>query len=233
MSIPVVTVDGPSGAGKGTLAQMLAQKLGFHFLDSGALYRLTALAAQRSGVEWADEAAVANVASEMDVVFEPTDSGVNIVLDGVISTSDIRQEAISKGASIVAAHPAVRQALLQVQVNFQKAPGLVADGRDMGTVVFPNAEAKIFLTASAEARAERRYQQLVGAKLLEPGDSGSLRALLADIQARDARDSQRATSPLKPAEDALMLDSTELGIDEVLNAAMEFLHKKGVQAAKR
>ncbi len=230
---PVVTIDGPSGAGKGTVCQILARTLGFHYLDSGALYRLTALAAKRQGVDWQDETAVAEVASNMKVEFKPTESGVTILLNGEDSTTAIRQEEMSLGASKVAVHPQVRQALLDLQLSFQKAPGLVADGRDMGTTVFPAAPAKIFLTASAEARAERRYKQLVDTKLIDPqlpgqSESDSLRALLEDIQARDLRDSQRTSSPLKPADDALMLDSTALSIEEVVAKALEYLKQQGV-----
>jgi len=231
-SIPVVTIDGPSGAGKGTISRLLAAQLNFHYLDSGALYRLTALAAQRQGVDWNDEPKVAEVARGMLIEFEPGVDEVVVLLNGENVSKDIRHEDMSVGASTVAVHPQVRQNLLVLQRNFQKTPGLVADGRDMGTVVFPQAPAKIYLTASAEARAERRYKQLLEAKLLAPGDSGSLRALLADIQARDERDSQRSSSPLKPADDALVLDSTTLSIDQVMETAMAYIIDQGIRPAK-
>lgn len=219
----VVTIDGPSGSGKGTVSQLLAQRLGFNFLDSGALYRLTALAAKNRGVSWEDAEAVARLAEHLDVEFKVEDTKALILLDGQDATDAIRKEEMSLGSSKVAAHPQVRSALLHLQQSFQQPPGLVADGRDMGTVVFPGAAAKIFLTASAEERAERRYKQL-----MDKGESVSLRALLKDIQARDERDSERAASPLKPADDALILDSTELSIVEVLDRVLEHLAQRGI-----
>lgn len=220
---PVITVDGPSGSGKGTVCQRLANLFGYHLLDSGALYRLTALAADRLAVDLDDADAAAEVAKNMKVEFLPGDQGIQVLLDGEDATNAIRKEAVGMGASTVAAHESVRTVLFDVQKSFQQGPGLVADGRDMGTVVFPQAEAKIFLTASAEERAQRRYKQL-----LEKGESVSLRALLKDIEARDERDSQRAISPLKPADDALLLDSTILSIDDVVKQASNFIRSKGL-----
>lgn len=225
-SAPVITIDGPSGSGKGTISQALANKLGFNFLDSGALYRLTALAARKRGVDWKDEVEVATIAGALDVRFDTSGDSTTIVLEGEDATDAIRKEEMSLGSSTVAALPKVREALLDLQKSFQQAPGLVADGRDMGTTVFPAADAKIFLTASAEERARRRYNQL-----LEKGESVSLRALLKDIQDRDARDSQRSASPLKPAEDALILDSTQLSIVEVLDRVLEHLAERGIRPA--
>lgn len=220
---PVITIDGPSGSGKGTISQLTARHFGFHLLDSGALYRLTALAASRAGTDWQDELAVAKLAETLDVVFDTDGRSTRILLDGQDATDAIRKEEMSLGSSTVAALPSVRRALLALQKSFQKAPGLVADGRDMGTTVFPEAPVKIFLTASAEERARRRHRQL-----LEKGESVSLRALLKDIQARDERDSQRAVSPLKPAADALILDSTSLSIDEVLSQVIEQARSRGI-----
>jgi cytidylate kinase len=222
-SAPVITIDGPSGSGKGTISQLLAQKLHFNFLDSGSLYRLTALGARKRNIDWDDEDAVAEVARQLQVQFETGGDKMIIRLDGDDATDAIRREEMSLGSSKVAAHPKVRDALLDLQKSFQQAPGLIADGRDMGTTVFPDADAKIFLTASAEERAQRRYKQL-----MEKGESVSLRALLTDIQARDERDSQRAVSPLKPADDALILDSTTLSIVEVLDRVLDYIAPKGI-----
>ena len=215
--IPVVTVDGPSGAGKGTITQMLARRLGWHLLDSGALYRLTALSAERTAVDFEDEAALAQAAAALDVRFEPTPPGepARVILAGEDVTAEIRTERCGENASRVAVLPAVRSALLQLQRDFRKAPGLVADGRDMGTVVFPDAPCKVFLTASARERAQRRYRQL-----LEAGASVNMDGLLKEIQARDERDTKRAAAPLKPAEDAHVVDTTGLGIDQVLERVM-------------
>jgi cytidylate kinase len=212
LSAPVViTIDGPSGSGKGTLSQMLARHLGYHLLDSGALYRLVALAAMKKGIDLDNEQAVSQMAAELDVVFSlENDESAQILLDGVRVTDAIRQETVSMAASQVAAYPAVRSALLERQRNFAIAPGLIADGRDMGTTVFPNARVKLFLTASAEARAERRYKQLC-----IKGESVDMAALVSDIRERDERDSNRAISPLKPAKDAVIIDSTDMTIDEV------------------
>lgn len=223
MNTPVLTVDGPSGAGKGTLCRLLADHLGWHLLDSGALYRVVGYACRRAGVAWDDEPAVAAVARQLEVGFRLTDSGVAVELSGRDVTREIRSEEGGRGASAVAALPAVRDALLARQRELARAPGLVADGRDMGTAVFPDAPLKIFLTASAEARAERRQLQLQA-----QGDSVSLPRLLEAIQERDARDSSRSVSPLVAAEDAVIIDSTALSIDEVLAAVLALVAERGL-----
>jgi cytidylate kinase len=215
--IPVITVDGPGGSGKGTVTQMLAKKLGWHLLDSGALYRLTALAAIRQGVALDDESKLVSVAVSLDVAFEPTPPGepVKVLLAGDDVTAQIRTESCGDNASKVAVIQPVRNALLQRQRDFRVAPGLVADGRDMGTVVFPEAPVKIFLTASAEERAQRRYSQLKDA-----GVDVSIDAVLEEIRVRDERDINRSAAPLKPADDAQVIDSTGLSIEEVLDRCM-------------
>ncbi|WP_312514549.1 (d)CMP kinase [Stutzerimonas nitrititolerans] len=221
--IPVVTIDGPSGSGKGTVAALLAAKLGWKFLDSGALYRLLAFAARNHGVDLTNEEALKVLAAHLDVQFDTAGSGqgMRIVLEGEDVTEAIRNEVVGAGASQVAALPAVREALLQRQKAFREAPGLVADGRDMGTVVFPDATLKIFLTASAEERARRRYLQLKA-----KGDDVNLASLLDEIRARDERDTQRTVAPLKPADDAIQLDSTALSIEQVLGQILSEVAKR-------
>ncbi|KJU78797.1 cytidylate kinase [Ectopseudomonas oleovorans] len=207
MNAPVITVDGPSGSGKGTLCALLAKQLGWNLLDSGALYRLLAFAAGNHGIDLTNEESLKQLAAHLDVQFIDK----RIILEGEEVTDAIRNEQVGAGASMVASLPAVREALLQRQRAFQEEPGLVADGRDMGTVVFPDAPLKVFLTASAEERARRRYLQLKA-----KGDDVNLASLLDEIRARDERDTQRAVAPLKPAADAIVLDSTELSIEQVL-----------------
>ena len=207
MNAPVITVDGPSGSGKGTLCALLAKQLGWNLLDSGALYRLLAFAAGNHGIDLTNEEALKQLAAHLDVQFIDK----RIILEGEEVTDAIRNEQVGAGASMVASLPAVREALLQRQRAFQEMPGLVADGRDMGTVVFTEAPLKVFLTASAEERARRRYLQLKA-----KGDDVNLASLLDEIRARDERDTQRAVAPLKPAADAILLDSTELSIEQVL-----------------
>lgn len=219
--IPVVTVDGPSGAGKGTLSSLLAENLGWHFLDSGAIYRVLAVAALHHDLPIDDEACVVPLASGLDVNFETEGKSARIILEGEDVTDDIRTEQVAAAASQIAALPRVREALLRRQRAFQQLPGLVADGRDMGTVVFPDAGVKLFLTASAEARAERRYSQLKN-----KGMDVNIARLLTDIKERDDRDANRAIAPLVPAEDAVIIDSTHLDITQVYDKAMEIINAK-------
>ena len=220
-SAMVITIDGPSGSGKGTLSQMLARYLGFHLLDSGALYRLVALAAMKRNLDISNEQIITPVALNLNVRFTVSDHSMSVLLDDENVTEAIRQEAVGMGASQIAAYAGVRSALLERQRAFAVPPGLVADGRDMGTVVFPDAVAKIFLTASAEARAERRFKQLQ-----QKGEDVDKAALIADIRERDTRDSNRPVSPLKPAEDAVIIDSTLIGINEVFNEMLKVVKAK-------
>jgi cytidylate kinase len=208
---PVIAIDGPSASGKGTIAKQVAGALGFHYLESGALYRLVALLAFRRGLK--DEKAVAEAAESMDVLFREDE----ILLEDQDVSAHIRHEEIGKRASEVAPMPLVRQALLKRQRAFRQPPGLVADGRDMGTVVFPDATLKIFLTASPQVRAERRYKQLK-----EKGIAANLSALSRDLAARDARDANRAVAPLIPAPDSQVLDSSALSIEEVVERILQF-----------
>ncbi|MFT6287130.1 MAG: cytidylate kinase [Halieaceae bacterium] len=222
---PIIAVDGPSGAGKGTLSHMLAEALGWHLLDSGALYRVTGQACLIEGVRWDNEVAVTTVARHLEVTFTSCDSGeILVAYKGQDVSKAIRTEEGGRGASTVAAIPSVREALLARQREFCAAPGLVADGRDMGTVVFPEANLKIFLTASPEIRAERRYQQLIA-----KGENVTLPRLLKDIEERDARDSSRTVSPLCPAEDAIVLDSSTMPIAAVFARAMSKVKEKGLK----
>jgi cytidylate kinase len=226
--IPIITVDGPSGAGKGTISHMLADTLGWHFLDSGALYRVTGQACLIEGVSWDDQPAVTEIARHLEVSFRAAASGeILVAYRGRDVSREIRTEEGGRGASTVAAIPEVREALLARQREFRQAPGLVADGRDMGTVVFPDAPLKFFLTASVRERAERRYKQLIA-----KGENVSLPRLLADIEERDARDSGRDVAPLMPAQDAVVIDSTATTIAEVFALAMQKVQEKGFIAAR-
>lgn len=217
----IVTVDGPSGAGKGTLSSMLADSYQWHFLDSGAIYRVLAVAALHHGMELDDIDGLTPLATGLDVTFDVTNNGHRIILEGEDVTDDIRTEEVGSAASKVAAIPLVREALLRRQRAFSQPPGLIADGRDMGTVVFPDAVAKIFLSASAEVRAQRRYEQLKAM-----GQDVRLPRLLADIQARDERDLNRSTSPLLAADDALVIDSSAMNIAQVFEKAKQFIDSK-------
>jgi cytidylate kinase len=204
---PVITIDGPTASGKGTVAALVAATLGFHLLDSGALYRLTALASLRYKIDASDAEALAKLVDALHITFREGCAQ----LDGVDVSAEIRAEEVGNRASAIAVHPEVRRALIARQRAFRKLPGLVADGRDMGTVIFPDATLKVFLTASVEARAARRYKQLI-----QKGFSANMEDLLRDLRERDARDSNRATAPLKPAADAKTLDTSGLSIDQTV-----------------
>lgn len=220
-TIPVIAIDGPSASGKGTVAQRVAAQLGWHYLDSGAIYRLAALAAIKLGIALDNEAALARMALTLDIRFD----GDRIWLAGQSVEDEVRSEAIGNAASAIATLPALRAALLARQRDFRKEPGLVADGRDMASVVFPDAGTKIFLTASAMVRAERRYRQLLEKGLLEQADNAIFDRILQDIRDRDARDSARTVAPLQQATDATMLDTTELSIDEAVNRILAIHHR--------
>ncbi|ACA86589.1 (d)CMP kinase [Shewanella woodyi] len=214
---PVVTIDGPSGAGKGTISQLLAERLGWKLLDSGAIYRVLALAAIHHNVELDNEDSLTLLAAHLDVQFITGNGskGIKVVLEGEDVSNDIRSQECSNAASKVAAFPRVREALLRRQRAFSEAPGLIADGRDMGTVVFSKAPVKLYLTASAEERAQRRYNQLQ-----DKGFDVNIDQLLTEIKERDDRDMNRSVAPLVPAEDALVIDTSQIGIEEVLNIAL-------------
>ncbi len=217
LGVPVITIDGPTASGKGTVASRVAEALGFAFLDSGALYRLTALSALEAGIALSDEPSLAAMAQGLEVRFE----GERIWLAGCEVQDAIRQEAVGNAASKIAALPAVRGALVDLQHRFRQPPGLVADGRDMGTVIFPDAQLKVFLTASVEARADRRYKQLI-----EKGFPANMAALLQDLQERDARDTQRAVAPLKPAEGAHLLDTSDMTIEQAVAQVLEWYSQR-------
>jgi cytidylate kinase len=210
---PVITIDGPTASGKGTVAALVAANLGFHLLDSGALYRLTALASVRYGIEPGDAEALANLVGELHITFR---EGL-AQLDGADVSTEIRAEEVGNRASAIAVHASVRTALIARQRAFRKQPGLVADGRDMGTVIFPDAALKVFLTASAEARAARRYKQLI-----QKGFSAKMDDLLRDLRERDERDSKRAAAPLKPAADAQLLDTSALSVDQAVDQVVQW-----------
>ena len=211
MSVPVITIDGPGGSGKGTIAMRLAQNLGWHYLDSGALYRIVAVAAMERAIEADNEQALGELARHLEFSFGFTGDEVVILMDGIRITPKLRSEEAGVFASNIAAVPAVRAALVKRQRAFRKLPGLVADGRDMGTVIFPDAKLKIFLTANVKARADRRHKQLK-----EKGENVNLSRLFRDIEKRDKRDRLRSISPLTPAQDAQLIDSTEMSIETVL-----------------
>ena len=217
-SVPVLTIDGPTASGKGSVAERVGAALGFHVLDSGALYRLAALAAERRGIALTDESALAVIARDLDIRF----AGGRIVLEGEDATDKIRHERIGNAASAIAVLPALRAALLDRQRAFRQVPGLVADGRDMGTIVFPDAALKVFLVASPEARAKRRHKQLI-----EKGIYANIDVLLRELRARDARDAARKTAPLAVAADAVTIDTSLLGVDEVVERILDLAKRAG------
>lgn len=223
-SIPVLTIDGPSGSGKGTISRKVADALGWHLLDSGAIYRAVGYAAGMEGIDLSDAEAATRCAEEAQIEFATADDGseTRVIVNGRDATDEIRTETCGAAASAIAAIPGVRAALFDKQRGFRRAPGLVADGRDMGTVIFPDAATKVFLTASAEERAERRYKQLK-----EKGLSVTLSALLREIQARDVRDAGRAVAPLKPAADAVLIDSTGTPIETVVARVLALVREGG------
>jgi len=217
LPIPVIAIDGPTASGKGTVASLVAEKLGFHYLDSGALYRLVALASEKEAIDAQNGPKLGVLAQKLVISFEKG----QIILNGEVVTETIRTESIGLRASAIAIHPEVRQALVGVQQGFRKAPGLVADGRDMASVIFPDASLKIFLTATAAARAERRYKQLIA-----KGISAKLDVLLQDLQERDARDSNRGAAPLLIAPGAQVLDTSELSIDQAVKTVLDWYQSK-------
>lgn len=216
-AIPVIAIDGPSASGKGTVAQLVATKLGFHYLDSGALYRIVAFAAQQKNIAWDNAPALAEYAKTLSIEFV----NEQVLLDNKDISNEIRTEAIGKGASQVAIHAPLRAALVDMQHGFCKAPGLVADGRDMGTVIFPNAELKIFLTASIETRAQRRYQQLLG-----KGQPANYDSILLDLTERDTRDKNRSSAPLVMAHDAMLLETNNLTISQAVDNVLYNFQQK-------
>jgi cytidylate kinase len=217
MAIPVLTIDGPSGAGKGTVSRAVAKKLGWHYLDSGSIYRSLAIAILKQNVELTNEPEIVKIAQSMALEFE-CDDELGVKLDGEDITSQLGLESTGNAASVIAALPEVRRVLLQKQRDFKKMPGLVADGRDMGTVVFPDAEIKVFLTASATERARRRYKQLI-----EKGIDANLSLLTNEIEERDRRDTERKTAPLAMASDALYIDSSDMTIDSVIEEILNLI----------
>jgi cytidylate kinase len=223
-SIPVLTIDGPSGSGKGTISRMVAEALGWHMLDSGALYRAVGFAAGMEGLDLSDAEAVTRCAQETKISFRASKDGgeTRVIVNGMDATDELRTETCGAAASAVAAIPGVRSALFDKQRSFRQSPGLVADGRDMGTVIFPDASHKVFLTAGDEERAQRRYKQLK-----QKGLDVTLSTLLREIQARDVRDASRAVAPLKPAADAVVIDSTGMPIEAVVEAVLKLVSRAG------
>ncbi|KAF1722465.1 (d)CMP kinase [Pseudoxanthomonas wuyuanensis] len=218
-SIPVLTIDGPSGAGKGTVSRIVASRLGWHYLDSGALYRAVGVAASWANLDISDPAALVRCTFDTRVSFSDAEHGLRVLVNDVDATDELRLETTGAVASAIAAFPEVRSALKERQRAFRQPPGLVADGRDMGTVIFPDAPFKVFLTASAEERAKRRYKQLK-----DKGVSVTLDGLLREILARDARDAQRTVAPLRPAEDAVLIDTTGLDIEQVVERVLALVN---------